>query len=143
MNDTLKRTANAFNIARSALGVFAGIAVVMIIGFGIELPLKAFILAQFSASFPTHNDLDTNWLWKLSQIVYMVPAEILGGYVAAMIGRRLSTAVAMAVIMDLLLVMMIFNPPHEVPMWYWVSGLVVGPIVIIYGGYLWWRRRRY
>ena len=48
----------------------------------------------------------------------------------------LAHAVAMAIMEDLLIVALIFNPPHPVPAWMWALGLIVTPAAIIYGGYL-------
>lgn len=42
----------------------------------------------------------------------------------------------MAIVQELLIVALIFVPPHPVPPWIWAIGLVVTPAAIIYGGYL-------
>jgi hypothetical protein len=74
----------------------------------------------------------------LSQSLYTVPALMLGGYLAAWLAPRrgLAHAVAMAIVQDLLTVVLIFEPPHPVPPWFWALALAMTPPAIIYGGYL-------
>jgi hypothetical protein len=36
----------------------------------------------------------------------------------------------------LLIVLLIFNPPHPVPLWVWPISLSMTPAAIIFGGYL-------
>ena len=128
---------------RSVLAVVAGIAAMSAVAFAIEIPLRMLTLRLFSATFPDQAALDSNVGWLLSQSLYTVPAAILGGYVAAWVAphRGLAHAVAMAIVQDLLIVMLIFNPPHPVPPWLWAIGLVVTPAAIIYGGFLRSRRK--
>ena len=127
---------------RSVFAVVAGIVVLVVVSFGVELPLKWFILRTFPAAFPEAAVLDTNLWWMLSQWLYSTPALILGGYTAAWLAPRrgFAHAVAMAVVQELLTVLLMFNPPHPVPAWMWATMLVVTPVAIIFGGYLWSRR---
>lgn len=108
------------------------------VSFAIEIPLRLLTLWLFSETFPDQASLDSNVGWMLSQLLYTVPALMLGGYVAARLAPRrgLAHAVAMAIVQDLLIVVLIFEPPHPVPPWMWIISLVVAPAAIIYGGYL-------
>ena len=108
------------------------------VAFAVEIPLRWLVLRMFSQTFPDQATLDTNVGWMLSQSLYSVPATVLGGYVAAWLAPRrgLAHAVAMAIVQDLLIVVLIFEPPHPVPAWMWAIGLIVTPVAIIYGGYL-------
>jgi hypothetical protein len=123
---------------RSVLAVLAGIVTMSAVAFAIEIPLRALTLRLFSQSFPDSAALDSNVGWMLSQSLYTVPALMLGGYVAAWLAPRrgLAHAVAMAIVQELLIVALIFKPPHPVPPWMWAITLVVTPAAIIYGGYL-------
>ena len=124
--------------ARSILAVLAGIAALTAVVFAFEIPLRWLTLRLFSQTFPDQATLDSNVGWMLSQSLYTVPAAMLGGYVAAWLAarRELAHAVAMAVVQDLLIVVLIFEPPHPVPPWMWAITLVVTPAAIIYGGYV-------
>ena len=124
--------------ARSIFAVIAGIAALTVVAFAIEIPLWWLVLRLFSQTFPDQAALNSNVGWMLSQFLYTVPAAVLGGYVAAWLAphRGLAHAVAMAIVEDLLIVALIFNPPHPVPAWMWAIGLTVTPAAIIYGGYL-------
>jgi hypothetical protein len=42
----------------------------------------------------------------------------------------------LAVVQDLLIVLLIFDPPHPVPPWMWIITLALTPAAIISGGYL-------
>jgi hypothetical protein len=130
--------------ARSILAVLAGIVAMTAVAFAIEVPLRLLTLRLFSQTFPDRATLDSNIGWILSQSLYTVPAAILGGYVAAWLAPRrgLTHAVAMAIVQELLIVVLIFEPPHPVPPWVWTIGLVVTPSAIIYGGYLRRQRKR-
>ncbi len=127
-----------WTVVRSILAVLAGIVAMTAVAFTIEIPLRLLTLQLFSQTFPDQATLDSNVGWMLSQSLYTVPAMILGGYVAAWLAPRrgLAHAVAMAIVQDLLIVVLIFEPPHPVPPWIWTIGLVVTPAAIIYGGYL-------
>ena len=123
---------------RSILAVLAGIVAMAAVAFAIEIPLRWLTLRLFSQTFPDQAALDSHVGWMLSQPLYTVPALMLGGYVAAWLAPRrgLAHAVAMAIVQDLLTVVLIFEPPHPVPPWYWALALVMTPPAIIYGGYL-------
>lgn len=131
-------THHIWTAARSILAVLAGIAALTAVAFAFEIPLRWLTLRLFSQTFPDQAALDSNAGWMLSQTLYTVPASILGGYVAAWLapGRGLAHAVAMAIVQELLIVVLIFEPPHPVPPWMWTIGLVVTPSAILYGGYL-------
>lgn len=129
---------NIWTAARSILAVFAGIVVSTAVAFVIEIPLGLLMLQLFPRAFPDHAALDSNVGWMLGQWLYTVPAAMLGGYVAAWLapGRGLAHVLAMAIVQELLIVVLIFEPPHPVPPWMWAITLVVTPAAIIYGGYL-------
>jgi hypothetical protein len=129
--------------ARSVLAILAGIIVMTCVAFGIEIPLQALALRMFTQTFPDQAALDSNIAWMLSQSLYTVPALILGGYVAAWLAPRrgLAHAIAMALVQELLIAVLIFNPPHPVPAWMWAITLTTAPIAIIFGGYLHSRRQ--
>jgi hypothetical protein len=124
--------------ARSIFAVIAGIATLALVAFAIELPLWWLVLRLFSETFPNQEALNSNLGWMLSQFLYTVPGAIVGGYVTAWLAPRhgLAHAIAMAIVEDLLIVVLIFEPPHPVPAWMWALGLTVMPVAIIYGGYL-------
>jgi hypothetical protein len=128
---------------RSILAVLAGIVTLSVVAFAIEIPLRMLTLRFLSRSFPDRASLDVSVGWMLSQSLYTVAAAILGGYVAAWLAPRrgLAHAVAMAIVQELLIVALIFAPPHPVPPWLWAISLVVTPAAIIYGGYLRSRRK--
>ena len=129
---------NIWTAARSIFAVLAGIVALTAVAFAFEIPLRWLTLRLFSATFPDQAALDSNALWMLSQWLYTVPALVLGGYVAAWLapGRGLAHAVAMAIVQELLILVLIFEPPHPVPLWMWALTLVVTPAAIISGGYL-------
>ena len=153
---------NLWTATRSVLAVVAGIVAMSFVAFAIEIPLRALTLRLFSQSFPDQAALDSHVGWMVSQSLYTLPALMLGGYVAVWLAprrgfthaiamailqerddehdhrqsERLAHAIAMAIVQDLLIVALIFNPPHPVPPWMWAITLVVTPAAIIYGGYL-------
>jgi len=128
--------------ARSVFAVLMGIVVMTLIAFAVEVPLRALTLRVFSQKFPDQSALDNSVAWMLSQTIYTVPALILGGYAAAWLAPRrgLAHAVAMAVVQELLIAALIFNPPHPVPAWMWALTLILTPAAIVLGGYLYVRR---
>jgi len=123
---------------RSVLAVLAGIVAMSIVAFAIEIPLRLLTLRLFSENFPDQAALDSNIVWMLSQSLYTVPALVLGGYACAWLAPRrgLAHAIAMAIVQELLIVALIFKPPHPVPPWMWAITLLVTPAAIILGGYL-------
>ena len=127
-----------WSAARSVLAVLAGIFAMSVVAFAIEIPVRSLTLRMLPQTFPDQNALDSNVGWMLSQSLYTVPALMLGGYVAAWLAPRrgLAHAVAMAVVQALLIVALMFKPPHPVPPWMWLVTLAVTPIAIIFGGYL-------
>jgi hypothetical protein len=129
---------NIWIVARSVLAVLAGIVAMTVVAFAIEIPLRALTLRAISPTFPDQTALDSNIVWMLSQSLYTVPALMFGGYVAAWLAprRALAHAVAMAVVQELLIVALMFKPPHPVPPWMWAITLIVTPVAIIFGGYL-------
>lgn len=122
-------THHIWTAARSVFAVVAGIAAMSAVAFAIEIPLRWLTLRLLPETFPDQAALDTNVGWMLSQSLYTVPAAMLGGYVAAWLAPRrgLAHAVAMAIVQDLLIVALIFEPPHPVPAWMWAIALVVTP----------------
>ena len=132
-----------WTVARSIIAVVAGLAALSTVAFAIEIPLRSLMLRLFPATFPDQATLDSNVGWMLSGFLYMVPAAILGGYVAAWLApqRGLAHAVAMAIVQELLIVVVMMEPPHPVPPWIWAIGMVVTPAAIIYGGYVRSRRK--
>jgi hypothetical protein len=129
--------------ARSVFAVLMGIVVMTLVAFAFEVPLRALTLRVFSEKFPDPAALDGSVGWMLSQTLYTVPALILGGFVAAWLAPRrgLGHAVAMAVVQELLIAALIFNPPHPVPTWMWALTLTLTPICVVFGGYLHSRRQ--
>ncbi len=123
---------------RSVLAVVAGIAAMTAVAFAVELPLRWLTLRSFPQKFPDRAALDASVGWMLSQSLYTIPAAMLGGYVAALLApsRGPAHAVAMAVVQELLIVALMFNPPHPTPPWMWAITLAVTPAAIIAGGYL-------
>ncbi|HUQ68966.1 MAG TPA: hypothetical protein VM165_05555 [Planctomycetaceae bacterium] len=126
----------------SMLAVLAGIVATTVVAFAIEIPLRWLTLQWFSQTFPDPAALDTNVGWMLSQSLYTLPALMLGGYVAAWLApdRGLAHAVAMAIVQDLLIVALMFAPPHPVPPWMWAISLIVTPAAMIGGGLLYGRK---
>ena len=131
------------NAVRKFLAVLAGIVAMSAVMFAIEIPLRMLTLRLFSSSFPDRATLDTSLGWMVSQSLYTVPAAIFGGYVAAWVAarREVAHAVAMAIVQELLILALMFNPSRPVPPWLWAVTLVVTPAAIISGGYL--RSRRH
>jgi hypothetical protein len=129
---------NIWIAARSVLAVLAGIVAMTVVAFAIEIPLRALTLRALPETFPDQTALDSNIVWMLSQSLYTVPALMFGGYVAAWLAprRALAHAFAMAVVQELLIVALMFKPPHPVPPWMWAITLSVTPVAIIFGGYL-------
>ena len=123
---------------RSAVTVVAGIVAMTAVAFAIEIPLRWLTLRWFPHRFPDRATLDASVGWMLSQSLYTIPAAVLGGYVAARLApsRGLAHAVAMAIVQELLIVALMFNPPHPAPPWMWALTLAVTPAAIIAGGYL-------
>jgi hypothetical protein len=116
----------------------AGIVALTAVAFAIEIPLRWLTLRFFPQTFPDQATLETNTGWMLGQFLYTIPSLMLGGYIAAWLApsRGLAHAIAMAIVQDLLIVVLIFEPPHPVPPWMWAISLVVTPAAIICGGYL-------
>jgi hypothetical protein len=108
------------------------------VAFAIEIPLRLLTLRFSSETFPDPATLDSNIGWMVSQSLYTIPAAMFGGYVAAWLAARrgFGHAIAMAIVQELLIVVLIFNPPHPVPPWMWAITLVVTPAAIVSGGYL-------
>jgi hypothetical protein len=125
-------------VSRSILAVLAGILAMTALAFAIEMPLRLLTLRLFAESFPEPAMLDSSVVWMLSQSLYTVPALILGGYVAARLAPccSLAHAIGMAIVQELLIVALVFNPPHPVPSWAWAMTLLLTPAAIIFGGYL-------
>jgi hypothetical protein len=123
---------------RSVFAVLAGIVVMTAVMFAIEVPVRWLALQMLSSSFPDQASLESSTGWMLSQSLYTLPALVLGGYVAAWLapGRALAHAIAMAILQELLIVALIFSPPHPVPPWMWAITLLVTPAAIVCGGYL-------
>ena len=123
---------------QSALAVVAGIVAMTAVAFAVEFPLRPLALRLFPRRFPDRAALDASVGWMLSQSLYTIPAAVLGGYVAAWLApsRPVAHAVTMAVVQELLIVALMFNPPHPTPRWVWAITLVVTPAAIIAGGYL-------
>ena len=118
--------------------MLAGLLAMTAVAFAFEIPLRLLTLRFFSDTFPDRATLDTHVGWMLSQSLYTVLAAILGGYIAAWLAPRrgFAHAVAMAIVQELLIIALIFNPPHPVPGWLWAVSLIVTPLAIVYGGYL-------
>jgi len=112
-----------------------------LLAFAFEIPLRAGAVRVWGIS---KEALDANIWWMLSQTLYTVPALALGGYIAASLAPKepIGHVVAMAVLQELLIVMLIFDPPHPTPAWMWGLTLVVAPTAIIMGGRLYERSRR-
>jgi hypothetical protein len=127
---------NIWTAARSVLAVLAGIVALTAVAFAIEIPLRVLALQLFPRAFPDQAALESNLGWMLGQWLYTAPAAMLGGYVAAWLApvRGLAHSLAMAIVQELLIVVLIFEPPHPVPPWMWAITLVVTPAAIIYGG---------
>jgi hypothetical protein len=123
---------------RSVFAVIAGIAVMMLVAFAIEIPAKALTLMALPSVFPDQAVLESSIGWMLSQSLYMLPALVLGGYIAARLAPRygMAHAVAMAAIQELLILALMANPPHPVPPWMWLVTLTLTPLAIVVGGYL-------
>jgi hypothetical protein len=123
---------------RSIFAVVAGIVAMTAMAFAVEIPVRVLTLRLLSQSFPEPSALDSHIGWMLSQSLYTLPALILGGYVAAWLApkRGLAHAIAMATVQELLIVLLIFNPPHPVPPWMWAITLTATPIAIVAGGIL-------
>lgn len=108
--------------------------------FAFEIPLRVGAARALGIS---KDALDANIWWMLSQTLYTIPALLLGGYIAAALAPKYPVrhAVGMAVLQELLILALIFNPPHPTPAWMWGLTLVVAPAAIIMGGRLYERAR--
>ena len=126
--------------AKSVLAVAAGVSAMTLLAFALEIPVRAGAVRVWGIS---KEALDVNIWWMLSQTLYTIPALVLGGYVAAALApqRPIAHVVAMAVLQELLIVVLIFNPPHPTPAWMWGLTLVIAPAAIIMGGRLYGKRR--
>ena len=111
-----------------------------LLAFALEIPVRAGAVRVWGIS---KEALDVNIWWMLSQTLYTIPALVLGGYVAAALApkRPIAHVVAMAVLQELLIVVLIINPPHPTPAWMWGLTLVIAPAAIIMGGRLYGKRR--
>jgi hypothetical protein len=127
---------NVWIAARSVFAVLAGIVTLTAIAFAIEIPLRLLALQLFPRAFPDQATLQSHVGWMLSQWLYTAPAAMFGGYVADWLApvRGLAHSLAMALVQELLIVVLIFEPPHRVPRWMWAIALVVTPTAIVYGG---------
>jgi hypothetical protein len=133
-----------WSAVRSVLAVLVGIVAMTALAFAIEIPVRALTLRWFAESFPDPAALDSHLGWMLSQALYTVPALVLGGFVAAWLAPRrgLAHAVAMAIVQELLIVALMFAPPHPVPPGMWAITLLLTPAAIMAGGVLFARRAR-
>lgn len=129
---------------RSVLAVLAGIVAMTALAFAIEIPIRSLTLGWFSETFADSSALDSHVGWMLSQSLYTVPALMLGGFVAAWLAphRGLAHSVAMAIVQEILIVALMFAPPHPVPAWMWAITLLLTPAAIITGSLVFARRER-
>ena len=128
---------------RSVLAVLAGLVALTVVAFAFEIPLHWVALKLFPETFPDEASLNSNTAWMLSQSLYTIPALLLGGYVAAWLAPHhiVAHAVAMAIVQEMLIVTLMFAPPHPVPVWMWAVTLIVSPMAIVSGG--WFRDRKH
>lgn len=122
----------AQNFARSLFAVLAGIVAMTAMAFAIEIPIRSLALRFY----PDAAALDSSISWMISQWIYMFPALMLGGYIAAKLApsRPFLHSIVMACVQVLLTVALIFAPPHPVPAWIWALTLLVTPVAICLGG---------
>ena len=52
------------------------------------------------------------------------------------VGHAIEERKRVAIVQDLLIVVLNFEPPHPVPPWMWAISLAMTPPAIIYGDYL-------
>ena len=99
-------------MVRSVLSVLAGIAVLTLASFAIEAALNPLLLQAFPESLPGLEALASNpWVRALT-FAYGLMSVATGGYIAALVARRLPVihAAAMGVIQASLTIMAMLSP---------------------------------
>ena len=99
-------------MVRSALSVLAGIAVLVLASFAIELTLNPVLLRVFPKALPGPEALSSNPLVRALTFAYGLTCVAAGGYVAAWVSRRLPVkhAAAMGIIQAGLTIMAMLSP---------------------------------
>jgi hypothetical protein len=116
---------------RSILAVLAGLVVLTLVSFAIEMAADPLLMHLFPRALPDAAGLAGNLPARLFMVAYTTFAIAAGGYVTAWIARRsqLTLAAIMGAIeVAFTLYVMLAAPFHEAhpaPQWIWISGLVL------------------
>jgi hypothetical protein len=111
---------------RGALAILAGIVVLTVTSFAIELvtaPVLARVLPDAQSNGATwHQDVR-----KLIMFVYSTLCVACGGYLTAWLARgsEVRHAVVMGAIQMALTVLAMIEFRHKAPLWFWIAGIAV------------------
>ena len=99
-------------MVRSALSVLAGIAVLVLVSFAIELTLDPVLLRLFPEALPGPEALSSNLWVRALTFAYGLACVAAGGYIAARVARRrpVKHAAAMGIIQAGLTIMAMLSP---------------------------------
>jgi len=116
---------------RSILAVFAGLVVLTLVSFAIEMVADPLLMHLFPQTLPDAAALAENLSVRLFMLVYTTFSIALGGYVTAWIARRaqlVHAAILGVLEVAFTLYVMIAAPFHEAhpaPRWVWITGAFV------------------
>jgi hypothetical protein len=124
-------------MVRSALSVLAGIAVLVLASFAIELTLNPVLLRVFPKALPGPEALSSNPLVRALTFAYGLTCVAAGGYVAAWVSRRLPVkhAAAMGIIQAGLTIMAMLSPAgnHASRLQWILTALLSMPAAVVGG----------
>ena len=124
-------------MVRSLLSVLAGIAVLTAASFAIEAALNPLLLWVFPEALPGPEALSSNPWVRTLMFAYGLICVAAGGYVAALVARRLPVqhAAAMGILQSGLTVMAMLSPiGNHASQWVWIITAVLTIPAALVGG---------
>ena len=116
---------------RSILAVAAGLVVLTIVSFAIEVAVDPLLMHMFPRTLPDAEALAGSLPARVFMVVYTTFSIAVGGYVTAWTARRSQithAAVMGAIEVAFTLYVMIAMPfveAHPAPRWIWIPGLIL------------------
>ena len=124
-------------MVRSVLSVLAGIAVLTVVSFAIEVALGPLLLRAFPEALPGPEALSSNPWVRAVTFAYGLMCVAAGGYVAARVARRLPIkhAAAMGMIQAGLTIMAMLSPVgnHAARLQWIVTAILSIPVALVGG----------
>ena len=128
---------------RSILAVAAGLVVLTLISFAIEMAVDPLLIRLFPAALPNGAALAGNLPARLLMVAYTTLAIAAGGYVTAWIARRsqlIFAAIMGAIEVAFTLYVMVAAPFHEAnpaPQWIWIPAVILMIPAACLGAAIW------